>query len=126
MLSLTHFLSKLQNAARSKQLIVHFPYSKISFHVAEILKSEGFIQKIEVTSVEGKNLLWVVLKIQKSQPVIQKIQQYSTCGRSVFWALQDFPTQGLYILSTSKGILTNQEAFKQQIGGQVLCRVFSV
>jgi len=122
MLIFTHFLSKLQNASRKKQSIVHFPYSKICYDAAQLLKNEGLIKRVEVDSENSK--LWLVLKYQKDTPLIQRIQQYSTCGRSIFWRLSDFPETGLYLLSTSKGILSKKDAFQQQVGGQVLCRIF--
>ena len=122
MLVFTHFLSKLQNASRKKQNIVHFPYSKICHDAAQLLKDEGLIKRVEVDFENSK--LWLVLKYQKDTPIIQSIQQYSTCGRSIFWRLSDFPATGLYLLSTSKGILSKKEAFQQQVGGQVLCRIF--
>jgi len=124
MLVFTNFISKLQNAARRKQTIVHFPYSKLCHDIAQLLKNEGLIKRVEVHSVTKVPTLWIVLKYQKDIPLIERIQQYSTCGHSIFWRLSDFPTSGFYLLSTSKGILSKKAAFQHQVGGQVLCRIF--
>jgi len=124
MLVFTNFISKLQNAARQKQTIAHFPYSKLCYDIAQLLKNEGFIKRVEVHSIANIPTLWIVLKYQKNVPLIERIQQYSTCGRSIFWRLSDFPTSGFYLLSTSKGILSKKTAFRYQVGGKVLCRIF--
>jgi small subunit ribosomal protein S8 len=124
MYRLTNFFSKLQNAIRKNQDIVYFPYSQFSFEVAEFLRKEGYLKRVEVSTFQKQKFLWVVLKYQKNQPAFQRIHQYSTSGRSLFWRLKDFPSQGFYLLSTSEGILSKKDAFKRQIGGQVLCRIF--
>ncbi len=123
MLNLTHFFSKLQNAALQQKVIVHFPYSQLCYEVANLLKTEGFLKRVEHTMHKKQKTLWVVLKLKKNNALIRKIQQYSTCGRSIFWQLSDFPTGGFYVLSTSKGILSKKDAFQAQVGGQVLCRI---
>ena len=123
MLSLTQFLSKLNNAVRQKRWIVSFPYSKICFTVANLLKQEGFLQRVELNSFRSR--FWVVIRAQKNIPTIRKIQQYSTCSRSIHWRLQDFPFNGFFIVSTSQGIVSTKKAFQNQVGGKVLFRIFS-
>jgi len=121
MLTITNFFSKLQNAYKRKKPFVAFPYSNISLEIAKQLKKEGFIRRFDF-NVE-KRILLLVLQYRNGLSPIQKIQLYSTCSRSIFWQLSDFPLNGFYILSTSKGILSRHEALKQQTGGKVLCRI---
>jgi len=123
MLSLTYFLSKLNNAIRQQQLVVCFPYSNICFQVALLLQKEGFLKRVQ-KSQTSRFSFWVVLRSQKNVSAIRKIHQYSTCSRSIHWRLQDFPHDGFYLLSTAQGILSKKEAFQKQVGGKVLFRVF--
>ena len=126
MLSLTQFLSKLNNTARREQRLVVFPYSKVSFSLAQLLEREGFLQRVE-KQISTQNVVknkqskfWVVLPTRS----LRKIQQYSTCGRSIFWRLRDFRMNGFYVVSTSQGLLSQKEAFQKQVGGKVICRIF--
>ena len=133
MLTLTRFFSQLQNNSRQNRIITKFPFSKLCLKVALVLKEEGFLKDVEVHSCNGRQYIWIVLKISQSEhiqasigrdPLLKKIELYSTCSRSVFWRLKDFPADGLYILSTPKGILTHQKALQEQVGGKVLCRIY--
>jgi len=117
MLKLTQFWSKLLLAFKNKNLVVHFPYSKLTYNCSRELLKQGFIQSLELS--KKTKTFFLILKSNKDF----HIKQYSTCSKHVYWKLSDIPLKSSFILSTSKGILSNKEAFKKQVGGKVLCQI---
>lgn len=122
-------LSRIRNAHKAKKDVVRCLYSKINLNILEVLKDEGYIRAYQVNPVrEGISEIVVELKYFEGMPVIQKIDRVSTPGRRTYASIQDLskPANGLgvYILSTSRGVLSDNAARKLNVGGEVLCRVF--
>ncbi|MFN7663132.1 MAG: 30S ribosomal protein S8 [Alphaproteobacteria bacterium] len=122
-------LSRIRNAHKAKKDVVRCLYSKINLNILEVLKDEGYIRAYQVNPVrEGVSEIVVELKYFEGMPVIQKIDRVSTPGRRTYASIHDLskPANGLgvYILSTSKGVLSDNAARKMNVGGEVLCRVF--
>ena len=109
-----------------KSVIV--PLSKFRLEILEILKSEGYINNFFIEKNENKQYLIVNLKYYEGSPVIKEIKRISKPGRRVYSKATSIPRiqngLGLAILSTSKGVMSDTDARKNKIGGEVICRVF--
>ncbi len=108
---------------------VKVPASKFRLKILEVLKSEGYINNILIeNSKNNKKDLKVNLKYFEGSPVIKEIKRVSKPGRRVYSRASSIPKiqngLGLAILSTSKGIMSDTEARKKNIGGEIICRVF--
>ena len=121
------FLTRLRNANSAYHDEVSLPHSKIKAHIAEILKAEGFIA--DVRDGEDPRTLQIVLKYGRDrQCAIDGIRRVSRPGRRVYVGHDDIPRvlsgMGVAILSTSKGVMSDREARKQKVGGELLCEVW--
>lgn len=131
--SISDMLSRIKNALVRKKESVDMPSSKMKSEIARILKEEGFIEKFEVLSRGGKQILRIHLKYaldrfgRPRQGVIREIKRSSKPGSRHYVGAKNIPYVqsgfGMAVLSTSKGIMTDREARKQKIGGEVLAFV---
>lgn len=121
-------LTRIRNAQMAKKSDVFLPFSKIKLKIAEILKAEGYItavEKVESTFPEIK----ITLKYTEDQKAfIRAITRISKGGRRVYVTKDKLPRVlnglGVAVLSTSQGIVTNKQAYKLGVGGEVLCEVY--
>ena len=104
------------------------PSSNFKTKIADVLKSEGYINNFNVENNDNKNLLVIDLKYNSGNPVISVIERVSRPGRRIFSSAESLPKinngLGIAIVSTPKGVMTDIEARKQKIGGEVICKVF--
>ena len=122
-------LTRIRNALRIERPVVDMPGSKIKVGIAEALKREGYIWDFEVIEQTPQNILRIELKYgPNGERVIQRIDRISKPGCRVFRRLDNLPDvlngMGVSILSTSKGVLSNREARKEHVGGEVLCQIW--
>jgi len=122
-------LTRIRNALQIERPIVDIPSSKIKLGIAETLKREGYIWDFEVVEQPPQNTLRLKLKYgPNGERVIRHIQRTSKPGRRVYSNLRDMPEVlqglGICIVSTSKGVLSNREARKEHVGGELLCTVW--
>ncbi|MDH4083792.1 MAG: 30S ribosomal protein S8 [Nitrospira sp.] len=122
-------LVRLRNGAQRRFETVRVPTSKLKRAILEILKREGYVDSIEDEVRDGHPVLNVRLRyIGEGQPMITGLERISKPGRRVYVGSEDIKKVrngiGLSILSTSKGIMTDQESRKSHIGGEVLCSVW--
>lgn len=127
--SVGDFLTVIRNAARAKKEKVTLPVSKMTAKIAEILKEEGFLENAKVFSEGKKQFIRIHLKyIQGKRAAIQGIRRISKPGRRRYFGYQKIPRiqggLGVAILSTSKGVVTDQIARKTKAGGELLCAVW--
>ncbi|MEI6125390.1 MAG: 30S ribosomal protein S8 [Pseudomonadota bacterium] len=119
-------LTRIRNANKARFETVDIPASKVKVSVAKILKDEGYIKNYKMVKDSKQGILQVFMKYgQKGAPVISEIKRISKPSIRVYVTKDDIPLirngLGLAILSTSKGIITDKEARKQQVGGEVIC-----
>ena len=92
------------------------------------MKSEGYINNFNVANSDNKNVLIIDLKYNSGSPVITVIERISRPGRRIFTSAESLPKinngLGIAIVSTPKGVMTDIEARKQKVGGEVICKVF--
>ena len=127
-------LTRIRNAVMAGQTMTAMPSSKIKVAIAEILKSEGFVENFEVVDGEriGQQMLRVRLKYigdrRERRTILTGLKRVSKPGRRVYTGKQDIPWvlsgMGISILSTSKGVMTGREARKLGVGGEVVCKVW--
>nr|YP_005090142.1 30S ribosomal protein S8 [Fucus vesiculosus]AVZ00662.1 30S ribosomal protein S8 [Fucus spiralis]CAX12528.1 30S ribosomal protein S8 [Fucus vesiculosus] len=123
-------LTRIRNANLVRHQIVRVIKTKITFSVIKILKEEGYISSFEEIETNNKKYLLLCLKYhsQKRQPIITGIKRISKPGLRIYVNKNNLPNilnnLGVAILSTSKGILTNNKAKKLGIGGEVICYIW--
>ena len=128
-------LTRIRNASLVNKHEVVMPMSKIKYEIAKILKKEGFILDTEIFKPQdlkkGKifDEIKILLKYKKSgKSVITKITKISKPGLRVYSNKHDLPkvlnNMGIAIISTSSGLMTNKEARKNNLGGEVMCEIY--
>lgn len=128
--TIADMLTRIRNATMVKHQIVQIPATKMSLAIAEILKTEGFIEDFENYTENNKNYLLLSLKYtgKSRKPVICKIERISKPGLRVYSNSKQLPkvldNLGIAIISTSKGVMTNLKAKELGIGGEVLCYIW--
>ena len=123
-------LTRIRNANTAKHDTVDIPSSKMKVAIAEILEKEGYISKYEIVDDGNFKAIHVTLKYgaDKNEKIITGIKRISKPGLRVYAGKEEIPSVlgglGIAILSTNKGIITDKEARKQQVGGEVLAFVW--
>ena len=121
--------SRIRNAQMRSLNSVEIPSSNFRKNILEILKTEGYIKDYFIGKKENnKTNLNITLKYYEGDPVIKEIKRISKPGRRVYSRANSLPKVmnglGLAIISTPKGVMSDTEARKQNIGGEIICRVF--
>ena len=122
-------IARIKNAAQRRRSKVSTPASRMRGRVLDVLQSEGYIRGYALIEQPGEHPLFEIeLKYFDGEPVIAEIARVSTPGRRVYSAIDDLkPVKnglGISILSTSKGVMSDAAARDQNVGGEVLCRVY--
>ena len=121
-------IARIKNASLRNYKKVEIPSSKFKTKIADVLKNEGYIIDYKVNNVDGKDSLLIDLKYNSGNPVINTIQRISKPGRRIFSSAESLPKinngLGIAIVSTPKGVMTDIDARKQKIGGEIICKVF--
>ena len=122
-------ITRIRNAQMRSLSSVKIPGSKFRASILDVLKKEGYISDYKfLTDVKDKNSLTVSLKYHNGNPVIKEIKRVSKPGRRIYAKADSIPIiqngLGLAIVSTSKGIMSDNDAKNKNIGGEIICRVF--
>ena len=120
---------RIKNAQMRSHKSVQLPSSNFKAKIAEVLKTEGYIIDYSIDSSEkNKNSLKINLKYHSGNPVINTIERISKPGRRIFSSAESLPKinngLGIAIVSTSKGVMTDIDARKNKLGGEIICKVF--
>jgi small subunit ribosomal protein S8 len=126
---LADMLTRIRNGQRARQAVVAAPASNFRANVLDVLRREGYIRGFTREQLRpGIEQLKIELKYVDGEPVIREIARVSKPGRRVYSNIADLPRVynglGISILSTPRGVLSDNEARAQKVGGEVLCRVF--
>ncbi len=133
---ISDMLTRIRNASAVKKYEVVLPMSKIKHEIAKILEKEGWIHKVEVIKPEIKknqrsafNELKLVLKYKKSgKPAITSLKRISRPGLRIYVGRDNLPrvlnNLGMAVISTPQGLMTNKEAVKKGVGGEVICEIY--
>jgi len=121
-------LARIKNSLLRNHKKVELPSSNFKIKIADVLKNEGYIKNYQVSSEDNKSKLEIELKYNYGSPVISTIQRVSKPGRRIFSSAESLPKinngLGIAIVSTPKGVMTDIDARKQKIGGEIICKVF--
>ena len=121
-------LARIKNSQLRNHKKVEMPSSNFKMKIADVLKNEGYINGFNVDKNDNKQVLIIDLKYNSGSPVISVIDRVSKPGRRVFSSAQSLPKinngLGIAIISTPKGVMTDIDARKQKVGGEIICKVF--
>ena len=121
-------IARIKNSQLRNHKKVELPSSNFKVKIAEVLKNEGYIIDYSVSSEDKKFKLEIKLKYNYGSPVISSIQRVSKPGRRIFSSAESLPKinngLGIAIVSTPKGVMSDIDARKQKIGGEIICKVF--
>jgi len=122
-------LTRIRNAQMRKSSKVSTPGSSLRKNVLDVLQAEGYIRGYSTVDFDnGRSEFEIELKYYDGEPVIRDIERISKPGRRVYASVKNIPRVanglGVSILSTPKGVMSDAEARDQNVGGEVLCRVF--
>lgn len=126
---ISDFLTHLRNASKAGLAQCVSPHSKLKESLANILKNEGYVRDVATgTDERGHKTVVVTMKYVDSAPVITGIKRTSTPGRRLYAGYSEIPRVlnglGIAILSTSKGLMKDQDARRQKLGGELVCTVW--
>jgi small subunit ribosomal protein S8 len=128
---LSDFLTRLRNAGMARHTSVDTMYTKMNKTVAEILAREGYVKSVKTHQENNKTYIRIFLKYENGdlrRPLIQGLRRVSKPGLRKYVANDKLPRirggMGLAIISTSKGVVSEREAFKLKVGGEYLCSVW--
>ena len=122
-------LTRIRNGQRVGKSSVVSPASKLRTGVLDVLQREGYIRGYNINEIrKGVSEITIELKYFEGDAVIKQIDRVSTPGRRVYSKIKDLPKVynglGIAVLSTPRGVLSDQEAREQNVGGEILCKVF--
>lgn len=125
---ISDLLIRIMNAQKVGHQIVKIPYSRMKFDLAKILEQEKFIEDVRKDGKEPKQYILINLKYEEGLPVIRSMKRISKPGQRIYIKKNEFkPVKkgyGIIIISTSSGLMTDKEAKKRKIGGEILCEVW--
>jgi len=122
-------LTRIRNAALARHDRVELPHSRLKEHLAAVMKSEGYLDDVRVSEGEDPKTLTLVMRYGRDrQSAIDGLRRVSTPGRRVYVRHDRISRvvsgMGVSILSTSRGLMTDREARKQRVGGELLCEIW--
>jgi small subunit ribosomal protein S8 len=125
---ISDFLTRVRNASNAKKIKVNIPLSNLKKNLAEILKQQKFIEGYSIVEDSKQNILSINLKYVKGRPAINGLQRISKPGLRIYKNSDELPRVlnglGIAVISTSQGLLTDKEAKKRSLGGEVICYIW--
>ena len=128
--TISDMLTRIRNANLARHQSVNIPSTKMTRNIARVLREEGFIENIDEAEVESRKNLVLSLKYKgkNRQPIITKLQRVSRPGLRVYKNRKELPRVlggiGIAIISTSSGVMTDRDARRNGVGGEVLCYIY--
>tara|TARA_B100001250_G_scaffold373808_1_gene360190 strand:+ start:318 stop:713 length:396 start_codon:yes stop_codon:yes gene_type:complete len=121
-------LARIKNSLLRNHKKVELPSSNFKIKIADVLKNEGYIINFKISDDKKKPNLEIELKYNQGNPVISTIERVSKPGRRIFSSAESLPKinngLGIAIVSTPKGVMSDIDARKQKVGGEIICKVF--
>ncbi len=122
------YLTRIRNAVKARKKFVEMPSSGMKVGITEILKNNKFIKDYEVIEDNKQNVLKIYLQYVDGEPSIQGLKRVSTPGLRKYVGKDEIPRVlnglGIAVISTSRGLLTDKEARKEGVGGEVICYIW--
>ncbi|MBE6427334.1 MAG: 30S ribosomal protein S8 [Planctomycetaceae bacterium] len=122
-------LTRIRNSVRVEKQFVDLPFSKMKKNIAEVMKREGYIWDYQIIEAQPVNVIRIQLKYgPNGERVIRHIKRVSKPGCRVYSSAEDLKPVlnglGIYVVSTSKGLLSDREAKAQKYGGEIICEIW--
>ena len=121
-------LTRIRNAQRVEKSSTEVPFSKLKLGIAKVLSKEGFLKEAEQRGRKGRKVLEITLQYEGKIPMIAGLKKVSKPGQRIYVSSQELLKAkregGTLLVSTSKGIMTDREARKNHIGGEVICEIW--
>lgn len=125
---ISDLLNRIKNAQRAGQVETEIPFSKVKFELAKILAKEGFLESLEKKGQKGKERILVRLKYDQGVGAIQDLKRISRPGQRIYKGNKEIRSvrqgYGFSVISTSKGLMTDKEARKNKLGGEIFCEIW--
>ncbi len=125
---ISDFLTRIRNAQHANLSKIEMPGSRMKYTLAKILEREGYVGKVSERKDGVKNFLAIEMRYNGKEPQIRAIKRVSTPGRRVYRGATELPRVlsdiGIAIISTSAGVMTNKDARRRKLGGEVICEVY--
>jgi small subunit ribosomal protein S8 len=124
---LADMFTRIVNGQGAGKFDVQMPVSKVKLAVSQVLKNEGYINDFKIIDIDGKSVIRIILKYFNDEPVINKLKRVSRPGRRIYKSKDEIPHVigglGISVITTSSGVMTDREARKLGLGGEVLCLI---
>lgn len=125
---ITDLLNRISNAKAVLHPTVDVPFSNLKYEISKILEKQGFVKKVEKKGKKTKKIIEIVLKYEGDTPSISNLKRISKPGQRIYKSSKEIKRVrgdfGIAIISTSKGLMTNKEAKKQKLGGEIICEIW--
>lgn len=125
---ISDFINRIKNAQKAGHEKLEISFSNMKFELAKVLSKENFIGPVERKGAKAKEKLEIFLKYENGAPAIQEAKRVSKPGQRIYGSSDKIkPVKqgyGLAIISTSRGLMTDKEARKQKLGGEILCEIW--
>ncbi|KPJ73357.1 30S ribosomal protein S8 [Parcubacteria bacterium DG_74_1] len=125
---ISDMLTSIRNALAVKHSTVIIPFSNLKYEIAKIFEKEGLVERIEKKGKKSKRLIEITLKYSDNEPAISGLKRISKPGQRIYSNWKKIKRvkggYGMAIISTSKGLMTNKEARKNKVGGEMICEVW--
>ena len=125
---ISDMLTIIRNAQAVRKETVNVPFSNLKYEIAKVLEKEGFLKKVGKQGKKTRKKIEIILKYDSGTPVISGLRRISKPGQRIYKKRREIKRvkggYGKTIISTSKGLMTDREARKQKLGGEVICEVW--
>lgn len=126
--SVSDMLTRIRNAQAAAHQSAVLPFSKLRLNLAKLLEKEGLVDSVSTHGRKAKKVIEIELKYQAGQPVINKLKRISKPGRRIYIKKSQIRLvrqgYGLAIISTPQGLMTDRQARKKGLGGEILCQIW--
>lgn len=126
--TIADMLTQIRNAQAVDKETVSIPFSNLKYEIAEILEKGGFVEKVKKRGRKERKKIEITLKYENEIPAISSLKVVSRPGQRIYKRYKEIGRvkrgYGIVIISTSKGLMTDREARKQKIGGEVICEIW--
>lgn len=126
--TIADFITRIRNASAAKHKTVEVPASNLKLAIAEILKDQGFILDFSRVDDNKQGVITLKLRYHLGQPVIREVRRVSKPGRRIYAPADKLPRVrnglGVAIISTPRGVMTDKQARRENVGGEVLCTIW--
>jgi len=125
--TISDMLTRIRNGLAVNKSEVVVPHSKMKYSIAKILEKEGYVGEVKQDTRRKHPVIRIGLRYEDGTPGIQKLERVSKPGRRIYSKADELPYVlsglGIAIISTSNGLMTNKEARKRRLGGEVICKI---